>query len=283
MAELPARVLFRAVRPALSAQSSLVTCGEEQFYIVWPWLLLLGIRLTKERRALQLRVRLGGVILLLACASAAEMAILYQAGLRSDTRLRWHGHESVRPAVRGSLRVYMAKPIVTATVGRHAAWLLDAVGCVGLAGIAVMIFTTSEYSPFIYHGGLVLASVFSVMTIAALTHPASQLGRVLGSGPLRWIGVRSYGLYLWHEPIIALTTPNANLGVQPLRAALQVAGAVVLAALSWRYVENPIRHHALHRLWRTAKSSARRARSLALTLAPISAIVAFAILGISAR
>ncbi len=254
---------------------------EEQFYIVWPWLLLLGIRLTKERRALQLRVRLGGVILLLACASAAEMAILYRPGfdptrvyVGTDTRAFgllfgaafaciWPSR-SLRPAV-----------------GRHAAWLLDAVGCVGLAGIAVMIFTTSEYSPFIYHGGLVLASVFSVMTIAALTHPASQLGRVLGSGPLRWIGVRSYGLYLWHEPIIALTTPNANLGVQPLRAALQVAGAVVLAALSWRYVENPIRHHALHRLWRTAKSSARRARSLALTLAPISAIVAFAILGIS--
>src|SRR6202167_460280 len=48
---------------------------EEQFYIVWPWLLLLGIRVTKERRALQMRLRLGGVILLLACASAAEMAI----------------------------------------------------------------------------------------------------------------------------------------------------------------------------------------------------------------
>ena len=151
----------------------------------------------------------------------------------------------------------------------------------GFAGIAVMIFTTSEYSPFIYHGGLVLASVFSVMAIAALTHPASQLGRLLGSEPLRWIGVRSYGLYLWHEPVIALTTPNANLGVQPLRASLQVGGAVLLAALSWRYVENPIRHHALHRLWRRVRSSARRARSLALTLAPISAVVAFAILGIS--
>ena len=122
------------------------------------------------------------------------------------------------------------------------------------------------------------------MTIAALTHPASRLGRVLGSGPLRWIGVRSYGMYLWHEPIIALTTPNANLGVQPLRAALQVAGAVVLAALSWRYIENPIRHGALRdRLWRTAKSSARRARSLALTLAPISAVVAFATSGSRAR
>ena len=116
---------------------------------------------------------------------------------------------------------------------------------VGLVLLAVMIFTTSEYSPFIYHGGLVLASMFSVMTIAALTHPASQLGRLLGSEPLRWIGVRSYGLYLWHEPVIALTTPNANLAVQPLRASLQVAGAVVLAALSWRYVEEPIRHHAL--------------------------------------
>jgi hypothetical protein len=144
-----------------------------------------------------------------------------------------------------------------------------------------MIMRTTEYSPFIYHGGLVLTSTFSVMVIAALTDPASRLGRLLGSGPLRWIGVRSYGLYLWHEPVISLTTPDATLGVQPLRAALQVAGAVTLAALSWKYLENPIRHGALHRMRRRPMFARRRNRRPALMPASVCAVIAFAILGLS--
>ena len=80
-----------------------------------------------------------------------------------------------------------------------------------------------------------LLSLATVLVVAAVAHPAARLGRVLGWGPLRWLGVRSYGIYLWHAPIIVLTTPATIHGVQPLRAALQVAASVVVAALSWRY------------------------------------------------
>jgi peptidoglycan/LPS O-acetylase OafA/YrhL len=254
---------------------------EEQFYIFWPWLLLLGVRLTGEPRVLGIRVRLGGVILLLACISAVEMALLYKPGF-DPTRVYCGTDTRASGLLFGAAFacVWPSRPL-RPTVGRHAGWVLDLVGCIGLVGIAVMILTTSEYSPFIYHGGLVLTSIFSVMTIAALTHPASRLGRLLGSGPLRWIGVRSYGLYLWHEPVIALTTPTTTLGVQPLRAALQVAGAFALAALSWKYLEDPIRHGALGRIWTWVKSPARRGRSLPLALTPVCAFVAFAILGLS--
>ena len=82
---------------------------------------------------------------------------------------------------------------------------------------------------------------------------------MLGWRPLRWVGVRSYGIYLWHFPIIVLTTPGLAHG-RSVRAVLQVAATFVVAALSWRYVEEPIRHGALGRVWRRL---AQRGRALA--------------------
>jgi hypothetical protein len=66
---------------------------------------------------------------------------------------------------------------------------------------------------------------------------------------MRWVGQRSYGIYLWHFPIIILTTPDGAQGVDLGRAILQVAATLVVAALSWRFIENPIRHGALKRVW----------------------------------
>jgi lysophospholipase L1-like esterase len=96
---------------------------------------------------------------------------------------------------------------------------------------------------------MVLLSVATVLVIAAVVHPACRLGPAMGWKPLRWIGVRSYGIYLWMFPIIVLTTPTVTSGVDPLRAALQVAASIGVAALSWKFIEEPIRHGALGRLW----------------------------------
>jgi hypothetical protein len=87
-----------------------------------------------------------------------------------------------------------------------------------------------------------------VLVLAALAHPASRLGPLVGCRPLRWIGERSYGIYLWHFPIIILTTPEGAEGSSTLRSALQLAATIGVAALSWQYIENPIRHGALKRL-----------------------------------
>src|SRR5262249_56029984 len=86
---------------------------------------------------------------------------------------------------------------------------------------------------------------------------ARRVGVLLGIRPLRWVGVRSYGIYLWHYPIIVLTTP-ANGRDSLARAALQVAAAFGVAALSWRFVEEPIRHGAVGRLLAQARSTGGR-------------------------
>jgi lysophospholipase L1-like esterase len=121
----------------------------------------------------------------------------------------------------------------------------------------------------------VLLSLGTLLVIAAVVHPASRLGPVLGCRPLRWIGVRSYGIYLWMFPIIVLTTPVVTQGVDLLRASLQVAASFAVAALSWRFVEEPIRHGALGRLWARLRAGALRPRALSprVRLGAIAALV----------
>ena len=78
--------------------------------------------------------------------------------------------------------------------------------------------------------------------------PGSIVGAALGWRPLRWIGVRSYGIYLWHYPVIVMTTP-ANTKPSLPTAGLQIAASILLAALSWQLIEEPIRHGAIGRAW----------------------------------
>ncbi|MGC1852315.1 MAG: acyltransferase family protein, partial [Solirubrobacterales bacterium] len=126
---------------------------------------------------------------------------------------------------------------------------IEVAGVVGLAAIALMFWRADEFSPFLYRGGFALLSLASVLAVASLAHPASRLGPIVGCRPMRWIGERSYGIYLWTLPIVVLTTPEGAQGADLVRAILQVAAIMGVAELSWRYVENPIRHGALGRLW----------------------------------
>jgi lysophospholipase L1-like esterase len=141
--------------------------------------------------------------------------------------------------------------------------LLDGAGIAGLAAIAVMVWRVGQYSPFTYRGGLALLSLATVAVVAAAAVPGSLVGVALGWRPLRWIGVRSYGIYLWHYPVIVLTSP-ANSAEDLPRAAFQVTASVVLAALSWQFIEEPVRHGAIGRLAKRIRAAGWRARPVKL-------------------
>ena len=110
-------------------------------------------------------------------------------------------------------------------------------------------------------------------------------GRSSACRPMRWIGERSYGIYLWHFPIIVLTTPEGDHAANPVRAFFQVAAIMIVAALSWKYVEDPIRHGALGRYWKRMRAGAWRRETLsprarAVTLAS-GLVLAAAIAGLA--
>ena len=267
---------------------------EEQFYLIWPWVLLIGLRVVRERkRPIPVRPRLAMFTLALAAASAIEMAVLFHPGL-DHTRI-YEGTDTRAFGMLFGAALAMVWPsrALTGKIMPGARNILDGLGVVGLIGIILLIWRTSQYSAFLYQGGLVLLSGCTVLVIAACAHPASRLGRVLGCKPLLWVGVRSYAIYLWHEPIIVLTTParllqtpiNQHPPIQPLRAILQITAALVISALSWRYVENPIRHGALGRWWQTLHSVSLRAykqrRQARFVLIGATLVVALAIAGLA--
>jgi peptidoglycan/LPS O-acetylase OafA/YrhL len=228
---------------------------EEQFYLIWPWLLLLGLRWARGRP--RARTRLAGATLLLAVLSAVLMALLYRPGY-DPTRI-YDGTDTRAFAVLIGAALAFVWPSrhLGSDVTEAARWILDGIGLTGLAIIGVLIWRTSEYSPFLYRGGMVLLSAGTALAVGAAASPASRLGVLLGIRPLRWIGVRSYGIYLWHYPIIVLTSP-ANGRDSLARGTLQVAAAFVVAALSWRFIEEPVRHGAIGRWLAQARSAGWR-------------------------
>jgi hypothetical protein len=101
--------------------------------------------------------------------------------------------------------------------------------------------------------------VCSALLVAALAHPAGLLGRGLAVQPLRYLGERSYGIYLWHWPVYLVTRPDLDVPIRgiPLLV-VRVAITVALAAASYRFVEMPIRNGALSRSIATLRRNVRR-------------------------
>jgi peptidoglycan/LPS O-acetylase OafA/YrhL len=233
---------------------------EEQFYLVWPWLLYLGLLMRRgrgRRPGPGEHYGLAAAAVALAAGSAIAMARLYHPGY-DPTRV-YDGTDTRAFAllIGAALAFVWPSRKLWADLSAASSWCLDAVGAVGLLVIGALIWRSTKYSSFLYPGGMVVLSLATALTIAAVAAPAGRLGQVLGVRPLRWIGVRSYGIYLWHYPIIELTTP-ADGRETFVRATLQVAASIAMAALSWHFIEEPVRHGALGRWWSQLRAGTRR-------------------------
>ena len=121
---------------------------------------------------------------------------------------------------------------------------IDAIGAIGLLGILYMYWRSTEYSPFLYRGGFVVLSLATAMLIAALVHPGGEHLEAGRGAP----AALDRGALIRHLPV-AFPDHRADRlvggrGVPLGRAALQIAATFAIAAVSWRYLEDPIRHGA---------------------------------------
>ncbi len=233
---------------------------EEQFYVVWPLLLVPGL-IFLGRRYLPLAV-IGGI-----GVSAGLMWLLSNPGL-DNTRV-WNGTDTRSFLLFMGILLALWWPYVERL--RRALPLLELFGLAAFGMTLWLFLTMHDYSLTLWHGGDLAAAFCFAVLIAAVAHPRTFIGQLFGIAPLRWIGERSYGIYLWHWPIIALTRPGIDVSWSgPGLILFQAALTVAAAALSYRYVEQPIRTGRAQK--RLAEFGARRRREL--LLAGAAALVA---------
>jgi peptidoglycan/LPS O-acetylase OafA/YrhL len=223
---------FTAVSPLQHTWSLAI---EEQYYLIWP-LLIAGILFVVGRGRWSRRVLIGAT-LTLAAASAVWMGVadhLYgsnRAYLGTDTRA-WE------LLVGGAIAMIWRPGPRASRHGRLWSWLT--VG--GLIGLAVGVSTAGGPPQWIWDGGLVAIVVCGgLVVLGSVRAPDGLVARGLTLAPLRWLGIISYSLYLWHWPVIVLmTTDTTGLSGWPLLVA-RLAAMTAAACASFYLIERPLR------------------------------------------
>ncbi len=166
-------------------------------------------------------------------ASAIAMAVLYRA---PDASRAYYGTDVRFSALlTGALIAVVASDGLLERVAKLPNWVPG----VAVAVIALQVVLVDDASRFLYPVGFLVAqAATAILIVMALV--GGRTASALSAGPLRWLGVRSYGIYLWHWPIVLLVRPGIDVDWHPFSAAVFSIGlAVVLGAVSFRFVESP--------------------------------------------
>jgi peptidoglycan/LPS O-acetylase OafA/YrhL len=223
---------------------------EEQFYLLWPPMLF-GLWTWLKRPA-----KVAAAVLVGAAASVIALSFLYHAG-GDASRIYFGTDTRAAGLLIGSALAIVWRPYAfTSWSDRHAdkPWLLDAATIMSAAIIVWAFMRFEDVSSFTYRPGLLVVSLATASLIASAVHPNARVGRLLGVRPLRWLGKRSYSVYIWYFPVFALTRPGVDNQLSIGTAFIvRLTITLTLAELSYRYVEQPIRNGALGRLVRRTR------------------------------
>lgn len=212
---------------------------ETQFYLIYP-LILLGIyKLAKSRGEGRAKRGLlfAGVTLLLALISVILMIVLFDP--QQDASRVYYGTDTrafslLFGALLAILWEYRMVP------RRLSASVNMVLGSVSFAVLLVMTIAINGSSNFWYRGGQFFGTILTVLMVYAVSGRKTWLSRFLSNPVLKWIGDRSYSIYLWHYPIILLI--SKGIKASWWITLIEIVLSVVLSELSYRFIETPIRH-----------------------------------------
>ena len=249
---------------------------EEQFYLLWPLLMAALLRRFRDRIVKVAPWFFGGALFVAAATAAMFVSGAVFVGADPSGAVSCGAGEShgflsvlgrcinVNEALylntfsrAGGLLLGAGFALVWRPVAvmrgplRRRGRRIDLVALMGLAALAAMMNllylvddSDGSYDPWLFRGGFLLVGLATLACIAAATHRRSRVGRFLGNPILRWVGTRSYGLYLFHWPVYQVVREPGEQ-MQWWRFLLALAITIPLTELSYRMVESPIRHGRL--------------------------------------
>ena len=284
---------------------------EEQFYLIWPIVMLVVAKFGKRRLPIVSAVFFAVAVLL-----SIYMAAVYQAGTistiadtpeqfmslfgQSVSRVDYLFLGTVTRSsglLLGAALAIWWRPWLLQNSRAGESRLYDFVGFGGLVALALMVWRfhtviegtdggTVGYD-FLFRGGFFLTDIASVALIAAAVHPGSKIiAKGLSNPVLVWLGRRSYGFYLFHWPVFQFYRRFAGQGLTPYEFVVLVLLALALTELSYRYIETPVRQGAISTWWREFREPTygaqlvRRQRRIVLvaigSLLPVFGVISLA-------
>ena len=215
---------------------------EEQFYMIFPLLFLLVNRKKKSKDGTyKLNKNFLYVVLGLILVSLIAHILLFDINnisriyFGTDTRAF-----SLLVGVVGAILYPMER--LHAKVTPQQNMIYSVVSLVSIATLITVMIYTSEYNTLLYRGGFLLVAILGLIVIISSGKQHTLMSRLLSFKPVVFIGKISYSLYLWHFPVLVLTTPVSEIGnPNIIFVVLRVILTFILATASYVFVETPIR------------------------------------------
>ena len=244
---------------------------ELQFYLIWPIILLTVLKYFGKKNIARIALiiamisgtALFFVSLQLDQANAKQISHIY---FGTDTH-------SLGLFLGAALAVSWIPQNLSANIEKRAQDVIDAIGVVGLLGLISVFLFIDQSNASLYRIAFPLAGIFGCLVIISLVHPASRFAPLISTAPFRWVGQRSYGIYIWHWVIFQVTRPSVDLSGQTWALYLaRVLLVLALADISLRWVEIPFRQGVVQNWFRGMKYRSAKVR-LRQQLSVISSIV----------
>jgi peptidoglycan/LPS O-acetylase OafA/YrhL len=267
---------FEAIgRPPL-LQHTWSLAVELQFYLIWPIILLTVLKYFGKKNIARIALLIAiisGVALFLVSlqldqANAQQVSHIY---FGTDTH-------SLGLFLGSALAVSWIPQNLSADIEKRAQDVVDVIGVIGLLGLIASFLFIDESNASLYRIAFPLAGIFGCLVIISLVHPASRFAPLISSAPFKWVGQRSYGIYIWHWVIFQVTRPSVDLTGQSWALYLaRVLLVLALADISLRWVEIPFRQGMVQNWlrgmkYRSAKVKLRQQLSIVFSVIAVLAI-----------
>jgi peptidoglycan/LPS O-acetylase OafA/YrhL len=247
---------------------------EEQFYLVWPAIAFLAMRRFARKGVFAVAATLA----ILSTIWMLQLAVANGFPDFADPSRAYFGTDShsMGLLIGAAMATFWRPGRMRRSLPTGASAIITAIGIAALLAVIWFFVFVGEFTPWLYRGGFLGLALIVATLIAAASHPGVGLGKAMGTQPWRYIGQRSYGLYLWHWPVFMATRPGLDLPLDGVPLLILRLGLTVgIAELSFRFVEMPIRRGVIQRYAARIKaaSGARRRRLRLVATAMISATV----------